>query len=352
MNIKQRLEYKLNGARNNRPRKPIIFDGKLFVIFVYDKKGFIESRIQCLSNENFGVIWEFTLGHVINNIVLLENRTLLASCMNGKVISFDITNGKVIWEYTTSDSNIGAISNEANSRAVFSGIQWGKKTYCIDTNTGAILWEVENTGHSYIPIIYKENIFNTICNNLYCLDLKTGSTLWKSSEPKTYLFNPKIFQHFVLASGHGIINAYEISSGKIASSIEVPLSKFDGVSAITEVVSDTDNIYFGDAVGNFYCYEMNNGEFTLKWKVETKGPIESIPALLDDYVLIINNGFQLLCINKKSGVIETEKKIKGEANISGLTIENGIIYFSCGGGFVCKYEQEYQLTQNSKPLAE
>lgn len=307
MNIRQTFEYKLKGERNNRPRKPIIFGDKLFVIFVYDKRGVTESRIQCLSTSDFNVLWEFTLGHVINNVVLLENRTLLASCMNGKIICFNITNGEIIWEYATSDSNIGAISNEANGRVVFSGIQRGKKTYCIDTNIGTILWEVENTGHSYIPIIYKENIFNTIGNDLYCLDLKTGSTLWKSTEPRTYLFNPKIFQHFVLASGHGIINAYEIASGQIVSSIEVPLSKFDGASAIREVVSDAENIYFGDAAGNFYCYKMNDKEFVLKWKVETKGPIESIPVLLDEHVLIINNGLQLLGINRKSGAIEIER---------------------------------------------
>lgn len=111
----------------------------------------------------------------------------------------------------------------------------------------------------------------------------------------------------MLASGHGIINAYEIASGQIVSSIEVPLSKFDGASAIREVVSDAENIYFGDAAGNFYCYKMNDKEFVLKWKVETKGPIESIPVLLDEHVLIINNGLQLLGINRKSGAIEIER---------------------------------------------
>lgn len=340
MTIKQTLEYKLKGERNNLPRKPIVSGDKLFVIFVYDKKGFTESKIQCLSIDNFDLIWEYTLGHVINNIVILENRTLLASCMNGRIICFTISNGEIIWEYVTTESNIGAVSNEVNGRAVFSGIQQGKKTYCIDTNTGNILWEFENTGHSYTPILYNETIFNTIGNDLYCLDLTTGSTLWKSTEPRTYLFNPKIFQRFVLASGHGIINAYEIETGQIASSIEIPLSKFDGTSAIRQLVSDADNIYFGDVVGNFYCYEMNNEEFTLKWKVETKGAIESVPLLLEDHVLIINNGLQFLGINKKTGVIEIEKKTKGEANISGITIDKGIIYFSCGGGIVCKYEIE------------
>jgi outer membrane protein assembly factor BamB len=341
MNIKQTLEYKLRGERNNRPRKPIVLGDKLFVIFVYDKKGSTESRIQCLNIDNFNLIWEYTLGHVINNIILLENRTLLTSCMNGRIICLNALNGETIWEYVTTESNIGAISNEVNCRVVFSGIQRrGKKTYCIDTNKGTLLWEVENAGHSYVPIINAENVFNTIGNNLYCLDMNTGSTLWKSSEPRTYLFNPKIFQHLVLASGHGILNAYELGTGQIVCSIEVPVSKFDSASAIREVVSDAENIYFGDALGNFYCYGMSEKAFTLKWKVETRGPIESVPLLLDQHVLIINNALQLISINKKDGVVEFEKKTKGEANISGLTIDNGIIYFSCGGGVVCKYEKE------------
>lgn len=340
MKISQTLEYKLKGERNNKPRRPIVSDGKLFVIFVYDKKGFTESKIQCLSCEDFTLIWEYTLGHVINNIIQLANGNLLASCMNGKIICFKIENGDIIWEYITTDSNIGAISNEVSGRVVFSGIQRGKKTYCLETKTGTIIWEVQNNGHSYIPIIHKEKVFNCIGNDIYCLDLNTGSTLWSSNEPRTYMFNPKIVKNFVVASGHGLLNVYEIETGKIVFKIEIPLSNFDGASAIREVISDDENIYFGDAVGNFYCYSINKLDFILKWKVETKGTIESIPVLLNGHILVINNGLQLLCIDKNSGVVESEKKTKGEANISGLTVDNGNIYFSCGGGQVFRFELE------------
>jgi hypothetical protein len=58
MKITAVLEYKLKGERNNRPRRPLVFSGKVLVIFVYDKKGFIESKIQCFDINDFALSFD------------------------------------------------------------------------------------------------------------------------------------------------------------------------------------------------------------------------------------------------------------------------------------------------------
>jgi outer membrane protein assembly factor BamB len=340
MKIKAVLEYKLKGERNNRPRRPLVFSDKVYVIFVYDKKGFIESRIQCLDLNDFALSWEYIHPHVINNLVLTENGSLLASCMNGEVLKFDIYNGTIIWRFKTPGGNIGPISNEVNSKAVFSGVQGNQSTWCIDTTKGDELWSISNNGHSYHPYVYGDKILNTIGNDVNCLDLNSGQRLWKASEPKTFLFNPKVVNNLAIAPGHGLINIYYLQNGKFLNTIQTGQPANVSESGIREIVADEKSIYFGDAQGLFYSYSLpgsgNNYNTSLQWKIKTQGGIESIPSFFQDSILVINNGNQFLRIDKSNGDIKQEIKTKGEAFISGVTVDKDAIFYSCYGGTVVK----------------
>ncbi len=340
MRIKNILEYKLNGERNNRPRRPLIFSGYAFVIFVYDKKGFIESKIQCLNIIDFELIWDYTHPHVINNFVLTDNGSLVASCMNGELLNFRTGDGAVIWKFKTQGGNIGPVSNEVNSRVVFSGLQGNQFSWCIDTVTGEEIWRVGNNGHSYHPYVYGNKVLNSTGNDLHCLDLNTGKTMWKASESKTYLFNPVVANDIAIAPGHGLVNFYNLENGKLLNSIKTGQPIHLSESSVREVVADKNSIYFGDATGIFYSYLLSvNGSrcsTSLQWKIETKGGIESTPALFYDSILVINNGNQFLCIDKQNGDLKQEIKIKGAAFISGVTVEKDLIFYTCYGGTLMK----------------
>ncbi|MES2647956.1 MAG: PQQ-binding-like beta-propeller repeat protein [Bacteroidota bacterium] len=340
MKIKTILEYNLKGERNNRPRKPVVFSGKVFVIFVYDKKGFIESKIQCLNITNFSLEWEYTHPHVINNLVLTEYGSLVASCMNGELLNFQTGNGTLIWTYKTQGGNIGPVSNEVDSRVVFSGVHGNQCSWCINTVNGEEIWCVGNSGHSYHPHVYGNKVLNTIGNDLYCLDLNTGKTLWKASEPKTYLFNPVAANDIVIAPGHGQVNFYALENGKFLSSIKTGQPTHLTESSIRDVFTDKNSIYFGDAKGVFYSYILSGSgssfRTSLQWKIETQGGIESTPALFYNSILVINNGKQFLCIDQGNGDIKQEIKTKGAAFISGVTVDKDMIYYSCHGGTLVK----------------
>lgn len=341
MNIRSVREYKLKGERNNRPRRPLVIDDKVFVIFVYDKKGFVQSRIQCLSTADFSLVWEYTHDHVINNIIALQNKTLLASCMDGHITCFDLRDGKALWTLKTTGGNVGPVSNEWEKRVVFSGIQGTRFSWCVDTTNGSILWKVGNNGHSYNPTIFNDTVFNSIGNELNCLDLATGATIWKAHEPRTYLFNPKIVGDLVAAPGHGLVNMYHRATGALWASIETGQPINTITSSIREVLAEGHNLYFGDQKGIFYGYSLNPASkerFALKWKAETNGAIESIPALVNNGVLVINDAGQLLCLDQENGQLIGEKKTKGTAGISGITFEADKLFFSCSGGHVSLYE--------------
>lgn len=336
MDIKTIKEYKLKGERNNKPRQPLIWNDKLYVIFVYDKKGVTESRIQCLSLDKFDLIWEYQLSHVMNNILVSENNTVIASFMNGSVVSFNLDNGEKVWEFKTDESNIGPISNEYKHKIVFSGIQArATSTWCINTIDGNVLWKQSNKGHSYIPKIHNDFIYNCIANDIFCLSLENGLTVWTQHEPSTYLFNPKILGKFVIAGGHGLINIYDLQLGQIITKIETGEQ-----SSIREIINDEENIYFGDEKGYFYSYSLSNIDSKLNWKLQTSGKIQTIPAISGQNIFFINDDSKFYAIDKNSGVPIFEKKLKGEGNISGVTLANDKIYFSCGGGSVYECEEK------------
>jgi outer membrane protein assembly factor BamB len=336
MNIKVIKEYKLKGERNNRPRQPIIWGDKIYLIFVYDKKGFIESKIQCLNLESFELIWEFPISHVINNIFVSSQETLIASFMNGTVLSLNLETGFKIWEFNTDESNIGPVSNEFDNKIVFSGIQAkATSTWCIEIKSGQTIWKVKNNGHSYIPIIYNDKVYNCIANDIFCLSFSDGSILWTQTEKQTYLFNPKILKENVIVSGHGIINIYNLETGVLSSTIDTGEK-----SSIREIISSDNNIYFGDEKGHFYSYSINKSDTTLNWKTLTEGAIQTIPSVLNENIFVLNDSSKLLCIDKFSGQIKKEMKVKGEGNISGITIIKNKMYFSCSGGHL--YECEIQ----------
>lgn len=336
MDIKVVKEYKLKEERNNRPRQPIIWNDKIYLIFVYDKKGFTESKIQCLNLKSFELIWECQISHVMNNILISSEKTLIAGCMNGIVLSFNLDSGQEIWKFKTDESNISPVSNEYDKKIIFSGIQaTTASTWCIDIRNGTTLWKQPNNGHSYIPKIHNELIYNCIANDLFCLNLKDGSLNWSQHEAKTYLFNPKIFKQYIIASGHGIVNIYSQITGELVLGIDTHEK-----STIREIISDNENIYFGDEKGYFYSYNISQSEAKLNWKIATEGSIQTIPGLLNENIFVFNDASKLFCIDKVNGEIKKVKKIKGEGNISGITINDGRIYFSCGNGYLYECETE------------
>ena len=331
-------EYKLSGERNVRPRRPLIWNGKLYVIFVYDKRGFFESKIQCLALDTFSLLWEYRHDHVINNLLVTGQETLLVSCMDGHVKSFDPNDGTLLWDFETPQGNIGLLSNEVAGKVIFSRIQSkATSTWCLDTSEGNIEWVQPNPGHSYTPVIRNNRVYNCIENYLLCLNLDDGSTVWQQHESRTYLLNPHLWGDLVIASGHGVLNFYDAATGTLYRSVETGQE-----SAIYRPISDQHHLYFGDETGSFYCYRLEGSQTDLRvdllWSVDTGGVIDSFPVLHKNAVLLINNNKKFVALDKQTGERVLEKSIKGEGQYSGITIYENKLYFSCGGGYVCGWE--------------
>ena len=140
----------------------------------------------------------------------------------------------------------------------------------------------------------------------------------------------------IVVGGHGLINFYNSQNGTLLHQI-----KTDVAESIRAIICENDIIYFGDSSGNFYAYKIDSirNQSEILWKYVTNGSIESDPIINGENVLFINDDNKLICLDKASGNLNCKFNTKGKAGISGVVVENGIIYTSVGKGYAFKLNE-------------
>lgn len=333
-------EYKFSGKRDITSRRPLIIEDKLIILFNYNVDGFPHNEIICLNVHNFSILWKYENSFVGNNILKTPTNNILISYMNGRLIEIDLKTGSPVEKFDLAMKRNGQTSNLYKNKIIISGIQGTEEIICFDFNKRQVLWRVYNQGHSYIPFIYEDKVYQCAEDNIVCLDLISGSTIWKSSKKANYNFNPNNFQSNIVVGGHGIINFYNSINGKLLLQINTGLEE-----TIYKIISDENAIYFGDTSGIFYAYEITEtknliGTKTLtaklKWKFNSKGAIQSIPEFLGSKIIFINDDKKLICLDKKHGDLHWQININGEAGISGPVIFENTIITSVSKGHVSK----------------
>jgi outer membrane protein assembly factor BamB len=344
MKVKKIMEYKLKEERNITSRHPLIIDDKLIVPFIFDKKGFVSSRIICLNKSNFEVLWNFDYSFVINNILKSPANNLLVCCMDGKLLEIDINDSNSISSFDLKMDRNGQSSIIEDDKIIISGVQGTKITNCFDFKSSQIKWTFDNGGHSYIPHISKDKVYQCTEHNIRCLDLNSGDLIWEANEETTYIFNPVSFKDMIAVGGHGLVNMYDSNNGKLLHQI-----KTENRESIRNIISKDDCIYFGDSSGVFYAYQIDRKKRFLEssktysellWKFQSNGGIESMPAIYGENVMFINDDNKLICLKIRSGEFNCDFNTKGKAGVSGIIVVNRNIFTSVGKGYVYNLTEE------------
>lgn len=336
-------EYKLKGKRNISARQPLLVGNRLIVLFIYDEKGRVFSRVICFDAGTFDIEWEYDYDFVINNIVLSPQQSLLLACMDGKIEELNLENGQLLHTIDLGLSRSGAVSNVANGQVVVAGVQGSKETVCVNLENREVVWRFDNGGHSYLPLIVENKVYQCTERQLNCLDLNSGTALWSHREETTYIFNPVAFHELILVGGHGLLNVYHANDGTLLHQIQTNVRE-----GIQRIQTDGDRIYFGDTLGKYYCYQIErekNGNAIavnskLIWEHETKGEIESVPAFLNSTVLFVNNDNKLINLDKETGVLNWKFNTKGEGRTSGVLVADEMIYVAVSKGQVYKLKEK------------
>ncbi|MCX6169204.1 MAG: PQQ-binding-like beta-propeller repeat protein [Ignavibacteriales bacterium] len=224
-----------------------------------------------------------------------------------------------------------------------------KNFYCLDENSGNLLWKFKTGGAiTSSPAISNNKIYFASKDGfLYCLKYLDGNELWKINlgnelpykwEFDYYLSSPTIYNGVVyIGSGDGNLYAVNSESGKL-------LWKFFVGSRVRSTPAVANGIlYFGDMAGKLYALDLKSQK--PKWIFETSGATIKIedfgfdraafissPTIHENYILIGSREGCLYCVDMETGKLNWKDDQKMSWVISTPTIfnENAIVGTSDG----------------------
>jgi len=133
------------------------------------------------------VLWDFKTGGFINTKPVVFKGLVFIS--SDKLYCLDKETGRLLWDHETlGNMRSSAVISEEN-RIYFSigGL------YCLDVFTGNIIWEFWRGGWTdNQPVVDSDRVYNMAGKKIYCLDACNGSLIWdkeveQSSQPPLFL---------------------------------------------------------------------------------------------------------------------------------------------------------------------
>ena len=186
------------------------------------------------------------LGLYHPNLVITDNRLY-------KGINCYTTGLNPIWSNPTHTKTLSTPA--VNDGRLYVGSYLNSQFYCLDSETGEILWQTL-IGDTYrsSPAVFEDMVYvGTETNKLYCLNRQNGEVLWN------------------FTTGDAIRSSPAIAEGKV---------------------------YFGSRDDNVYSLNVYTGQEI--WRYTTNGDVDSSPAIYDNRVYV-GGGNRLYCLNAENG---------------------------------------------------
>lgn len=232
-----------------------------------------------------------------------------------EIRAFDAKDGKRLWSADVLDSD------EADS-SLGGGLAFGDGrlyvttgyalVFALDPETGKEIWHQQISGPiRSAPAFSDGRIYAvTIDNELYALDAATGKTIWTHSgisEVAGLLGGsaPAVSGTTVVVPySSGEIYALQSSNGRVLWSDNLgPVRRGDIASQITDIrglpVVDKERVYVISHGGRMVAIDFKTGRRV--WD-KLFGGVET-PWVAGDYLFVLTNDGQLICLNRKDGRI-------------------------------------------------
>lgn len=311
---------------------PIVMNGKLYVVCRHEPETTKEGeKTVCVDAKTGALIWES-----VHNVYLS-----------------DAPAERVGWSSVVGDPATG------NVFVLGLGCQF----QCLDGNTGKTLWEHSMSeeygmlstygGRTNFPVVYEDLVIisgvmtqygdNAIpAHRFVAFDKRTGAAVWFIStrlRPEDTTYSTPIFTTFngqaamVLGAGDGSVYAIQPRTGKTIWSYHASTRGLNSapivVDNIVYIGHGERNVTDPNVLGAALAFDGRaEGEITedkLLWKIPGKTVSRSGAVVLNDRVYFIEDGGQMLIVDRSSGELIGEKKL-GRIIFTSPTVADGKIY--------------------------
>lgn len=318
---------------------PAVADGKVYV-------GSRDGVLYCLDENTGSVIWNYnTWSRIYFSSPVVENGRVLIS--SGKTHCLNKTSGTEIWSYESGSPDSSPAV--ANTKVFVSSVNPYNAVYCIDTNSGKLIWRWNGTPPQYVaenesriyplfsPTAVDGKVFvGSSDGNFYCLNENTGELIWSCKmgcveKPPTVLGSKVI-----VGSNDAKIYCLNKNTGELIWSYETGGS-VDSSPAVTD-----GKVFASSWNGNIYCLDEDTGK--LIWRYKTGDNIKSSPAVADGKVFVGSDDNKIYCLNETNGELiwnyETGDKVR-----SSPAIANGKVFVGSDDGKIYCFGKREPIIQ-------
>lgn len=335
------------------------------------------TRTSSSSVPNFpNLLWSFYDGSALWSPVVSNGRVFTGSYNANELCCLNETDGTLLWKFVSKSSFDNSPAVFENKLFAGSSTRYGLAAsegmfYCLDTSTGALIWNVTLDGWIYhsSPVVSEGMIFieglpvETVDAHLFCLNMTDGEQIWNCSilntcpldvECSPAVADGRVFggNFCVNESTGGILWTYpqgEPSIGNTTPAVVngkvflgwgdnvVCLNENDGSSVWNLNISGADGADSIPAVANgvvfmpsaqSILYALNATTGAQIWNYTILGGISSSPSVADGVVLISAPDIsgEVMALNATDGTFLW--KYKATIGYATIAIANGRIFYS------------------------
>ncbi|MEM8534496.1 MAG: PQQ-binding-like beta-propeller repeat protein [Chloroflexota bacterium] len=340
MNITRNWVYALKGKRSIRARQPAQQNGQTFGVFHYQKGGFYESVLCCMSASSGVERWQFTVSHILNTPAVDEEGNVYLSCFNGRIYCLDSASGQVHWQTPTTGKNVNVPVPDHRGRLVVPDLgSQMSQIRCFDTASGRLLWQTPTGGHTYAPtisdgyVVYGTGMGKGGGGVLSCVSVENGAILWQIPS-EHYLFHPVIQGGVIYIGSRGELRAYNLQEGRLLATLSLPKD----IPINAHLLLHNHTLYFGDTDGLCYAVQITTSpsvQFHSYWQYQTADEVAAQPVTIQDTVAFLSKDGIIHFVEAQTGTLVKQVKLKTKNDIGGMYYHNDRLYVAHGRELLC-----------------
>ena len=175
---------------------PVVADSKVFI-------GSTDKNMYALDENTGAKIWSYTTGGLIYTSAAVGDGKVFFASGNGYVWCLNENNGNYVWAKNISTSSSQLWSSPAfQGDKVFVGSLGTNKTYALNKDTGAIVWDFDMGGQVWAApaVAYGKVFVGSLNNKTYAIYQANGTVAWEYTTTGPVVFGCAVADNAVFLS--------------------------------------------------------------------------------------------------------------------------------------------------------
>ena len=205
------------------------------------------------------------------------NSSRSPSELQGQIVAFDATSGRVRWRYSLGPSESSPL---VVGRRVLVG-DWRGDVVALDVASGRRLWSFHSGGRvkGAISVSGNRAFVGSYDGRVYALDVRTGALQWSSSSQSRFGGRGRFYSTPAVAYGRVYIGS---TDGKVysfgAASGELRWSRSTGGYVYSSPAVWNRTVFAGSYSHDLVALDAATGE--VRWRFHANGPISGSPTVM------------------------------------------------------------------------